>query len=147
PNASNLNFVAGQTVPNLVVAKVGDNGQVTIFNAAGTTNVIVDVSGWFDDATPSPFGPAANATGARLVPRTPARLLDTRPNGGPIGAASSRTLTVTGAGGVPSSGVTAVVLNVTATEPTSPSTLTVFPTRSEPPNASNLNFVAGQTVP
>ena len=47
PNASNLNMVTGQTVPNLVVSKLGAGGKVSIFNAAGTTNVIVDVVGWF----------------------------------------------------------------------------------------------------
>ncbi|MDP9072340.1 MAG: hypothetical protein M3N68_13865, partial [Actinomycetota bacterium] len=48
PTASNLNFVAGQTVPNLVVAKVGNDGNITFFNAAGSTHVVADVVGWFN---------------------------------------------------------------------------------------------------
>ena len=47
PNASNLNFVRGQTIANLVVAKVGADGEVSIYNAAGSTHVIADVAGWF----------------------------------------------------------------------------------------------------
>jgi len=47
PLASDLNFVAGQTVPNLVVVKLGANGKVDIFNFAGTTDVVVDVVGWY----------------------------------------------------------------------------------------------------
>jgi hypothetical protein len=48
PNSSNLNFVAGQTVPNLVIAPVGANGTVDFYNAApGTVQIIADVSGWF----------------------------------------------------------------------------------------------------
>ena len=47
PNASNLNFGPGQTVPNLVIAQVGTNGQVSIYNAAGSTQLIADVAGWF----------------------------------------------------------------------------------------------------
>jgi len=50
PLASDLNFVARQTVPNLVVVKLsatGQIGQIDIFNAFGSTNVIVDVVGWF----------------------------------------------------------------------------------------------------
>ncbi len=47
PTASNLNFVAGQVTPNLVVAKVGALGQITLFNSAGSTQLIVDVVGWF----------------------------------------------------------------------------------------------------
>lgn len=48
PNASNLCHNAGQVVPNLVVAKVGAGGAVSIFNDAGSTDVIADVAGWFD---------------------------------------------------------------------------------------------------
>jgi hypothetical protein len=48
PNTSDLNFVTGQTVPNLVVVKLGANGQVGIYNAAGSTDVIVDVLGWYN---------------------------------------------------------------------------------------------------
>ena len=47
PTASDLNFTAAQTVPNLVVVKVGADGKVAIFNAAGITDVIVDVVGWY----------------------------------------------------------------------------------------------------
>ncbi len=143
PTASNLNFVAGQTVPNLVVAKVGANGRVSIFNNAGTAHVIADVVGWFDTGAP--------ATGSRFNPVAPYRTLDTRDGtGGLTGTFASgqtRSFTATGSGGVPTTGVTAVVLNVTVTAPTAASHLTVFPAGQPQAAASNLNFVAGQTVP
>jgi hypothetical protein len=47
PTASDLNFLAGQVTSNLVVVKVGADGKIGIFNAAGTTDVIVDVVGWY----------------------------------------------------------------------------------------------------
>jgi hypothetical protein len=47
PTASNLNFSPGQTVPNLVVVKVGSGGMVNVYNAAGATDVIFDVAGWY----------------------------------------------------------------------------------------------------
>ncbi|MBW3652995.1 MAG: AMP-binding protein [Actinobacteria bacterium] len=47
PVASNLNYVAGQTVPNLVVAKVGSGGKVSLRNNSGQTHVIADVVGWY----------------------------------------------------------------------------------------------------
>jgi hypothetical protein len=47
PLASDLNFVAGQTIANLVIVKLGSNGKVDIYNAAGNTDVIVDVVGWY----------------------------------------------------------------------------------------------------
>lgn len=46
PTSSNLNFAAGQTVPNLVLLKLGSNGQVSVFNDAGNTDVILDVMGY-----------------------------------------------------------------------------------------------------
>jgi hypothetical protein len=81
----------------------------------------------------------------------PARLLDTREgNGappGPVGPDSVTRLHVTGRGGVPTDGVGAVVLNVTVTEATAASFVTVYPSGAERPTASNLNFLPGQTVP
>jgi len=47
PLASNLNFTAGQTVPNLVVVKLGTGGNINIFNNAGWVHVIGDVVGYF----------------------------------------------------------------------------------------------------
>jgi hypothetical protein len=47
PVASDLNFLPAQTLPNLVVVKLSSTGQIDIFNAFGTTNVIVDVVGWY----------------------------------------------------------------------------------------------------
>ena len=47
PLASDLNFVAGETVPNLCVAKLSAGGGLAIFNASGSVNALVDVAGWF----------------------------------------------------------------------------------------------------
>jgi hypothetical protein len=47
PLASNLNWVAGQTIPNLVTVKLGSGGGITIFNAAGTVDVILDMAGFY----------------------------------------------------------------------------------------------------
>ena len=43
-----VNVVAGQSRPNLVIARVGAGGQVSLYNEAGTTDLLVDVLGWFD---------------------------------------------------------------------------------------------------
>ena len=66
--------------------------------------------------------------------------------GGPVGAGRSALLTVAGRGGVPVSGVGAVVVNVTVTQPTSGGFVTVWPAGQPRPNASSVNFAAGQTV-
>jgi hypothetical protein len=80
-------------------------------------------------------------------PVNPSRILDTRfGNGVPaaaVGPNSTISLQVTGRGGVPSTGVSSVVLNVTATVPTAHSYITVYPTGVTRPTASSLNLVPG----
>ena len=46
PTASSLNFVAGSTVANAVVVKVGVGGQVCVFTQSAT-HLVVDVDGYF----------------------------------------------------------------------------------------------------
>jgi hypothetical protein len=79
----------------------------------------------------------------------PSRILDTRTgNGAPqakLGQGATLSLQVTGRGGVPATGVAAVVLNVTVTNATAASFLTVYPSGVTRPLASSLNFVAGWT--
>ncbi|MGW6984923.1 hypothetical protein ACWGE1_36640, partial [Streptomyces sp. NPDC054932] len=113
------------------------------------------------DPTPQPmpfdyFGragtePVTFGTPGTFVPVTPARLLDTRSGAGApvakVGAGQSVNVKAAGRAGVPAAGVTAVVLNVTATNPTAGSYVTAHPHGSARPTASNLNFTAGQTVP
>jgi hypothetical protein len=85
-----------------------------------------------------------------FVAVSPSRIIDTRPGkvGNGFGGGSPYVFTVTGSGGVPYSGVTAVSLNVTVTGTEAPDYggyVTVYPCGSRP-NASSLNFSNGQTV-
>jgi Fibronectin type III domain. len=48
PLASNLNYLAGQTIPNMVLVPLGPNHTVTFYNSAGTVNVIADVLGYYN---------------------------------------------------------------------------------------------------
>lgn len=141
PTASNLNFVPGAVVPNMVISKLSPSGTVNIFNFAGTTDVVVDVLGYF----------VGDSTGGAFGAVTPARVLDTRSGtgvtAGTVNAGQSITLNVFGKGGVPSSGVRAVLLNVTAAAPSENSFITVWPGGATRPNSSNLNTVAGVNVP
>lgn len=50
PLASNVNYTAGATVPNLVIVPLDDLGRVKIYSSGGPVEVIVDVVGWFDRA-------------------------------------------------------------------------------------------------
>lgn len=140
PVASNLNFTAGETIPNLAVVEVGNGGRVDVYNSSGATHVVLDVAGYYTDA-PAPAG------GYQAVP--PSRIADTRNGTGGVarlGPGASIDVQVTGRGGAPVGGVEAAVLNVAVTGATAPSYLTVYPTGEARPGASNLNVVAGDTV-
>ena len=137
PEASNLNFGAGQTIPNLVIAKPGVGGRVCVFSYS-TIDVLADVAGFFPVG--SGFAPIPN----------PTRILDTRNGiGSPVaavGAGATLEVQVTGVAGVPSD-VVAVALNMTVVDARAPGYATVYPCGQPRPEASNLNFGAGQTIP
>lgn len=69
PTASNVNYLAGRTVANLVLARVDTNGSVCVFTK-DDADVIVDLAALLP----------AHATGYRSVPN-PRRLIDTRASG------------------------------------------------------------------
>jgi hypothetical protein len=140
PLASNLDFTPGETVPNLVVVKLGTGGRVAMFNSGGNTQVIFDVAGYFVD---SAIGDAG-----RFQPLVPARIADTRTLLGDVrlGPGQAMEVQVAGRGGAPAAGVSAAVLNVVATNTTATGFLTVYPTGEARPLASNLNYAAGDTV-
>ncbi len=143
PNTSNLNYLAGNTIPNLVISQVGVDGKVCLFTTAAT-HLIADVTGFY------PILPT-------FEPVAPGRLMDSRSPGsetvdglfegiGFRNAGSTTELQVTGRDGIPGDAA-AVVLNVTATKAQGVGFATVYPCGSPLPNASNLNFLAGSTIP
>lgn len=141
PLASNLNFNAGQTVPNAVMTSVSAAGEICLYSSVDTY-LLADVNGWF-------------ATGSSFHALSPVRLMDTRPDSAQgavtvskqkYGPTSVLRIKVVGVGGVPLTGVTAVSLNVTVVDPVGAGYVTVFPCGVQP-LASNVNYTAGQTVP
>jgi len=136
PLASSLNFPAGATVPNLVICKIGTNGKVGIFNANGSTHVVVDVVGYLSSTAPG-----------RHYVVTPHRLLDTRPDDvDPLGPAAAVSLQVLGVGGVPATGVSAVALTIAARSPTANTFVTAWPGGVARPTTASLNPRMGVDV-
>jgi uncharacterized protein (DUF1501 family) len=139
PFTSNLNAAPGRPVPNLVVIGVGADGTIEVFNSAGWAHCVVDVFGYFAP------------TGDRLVPLAPSRLFDTRDGtgvrAGKMASASTVDVQVAGNAGVPAAGATAVVMNLTVTEPESSGWMRVTPTGQAAVATSNVNFSSGDTVP
>ncbi|MFF2659619.1 hypothetical protein ACFVUH_19910 [Kitasatospora sp. NPDC058032] len=139
PDASVVNFAAGQNVSNLVTVPVGADGRVDLYNAWGEIDLGVDIVGYY------------GASGATYSPANLVRLLDTRTGeGARIGALGGNgdllSVRVDGVEGVPSTGVTSVLMNVTVVWPTNTSFLTVFPHGQERPDASNINYRPGEVV-
>jgi hypothetical protein len=142
PTVSNLNFAAHEIRPNLVIVPVSADRKVDFYlNSAGSADLLADLEGYF----------SASAT-AKFVPWFPTRLLDTRkgdaggalPSGYYIWFAMSRAFQV------PVSALSAALYNVTVTQPQGPGYVSVVPDPSAAtaiPKVSNLNYVAGQTVP
>jgi dienelactone hydrolase len=126
PLASNVNFRADQTVPNLVIAKPGALGQVCVVTSVAA-HLVVDLQGWFPPGSYDPL-PA------------PARVLDTRLGEAHKVVAGVETLLVDGD---PDG---AVVANVTVVDPDGPGFLTVYPCGGQRPVTSNLNFALGDVV-
>jgi len=89
---------------------------------------------------------------AVYTPVTPVRVLDTRPGSGMPGAGASLgpqqslTLPLAGVDGIPSTGATAVVLNLTAVGASLPTYITAYPSGGPRPLASALNPAPGATV-
>ena len=90
---------------------------------------------------------APTATGTYYALANPTRVIDTRKAGNraPMTHLSTKTLQVGGAYTVPSSGVSAVVVNLTATQTSRSGYMTLYPAGASRPTASSLNFPGGWT--
>ncbi|WP_405518342.1 PKD domain-containing protein [Streptomyces canus] len=144
PSASDLDFTAGRTNPNLVTVRVGADGYVDLYNAHGHVDLIADTQGYFTtrpDTSDDHVSPMST-----LAPVTPTRVLDTRYGTGAAkgevtpGSTTTVTLPKNGQG----TGTVGAVLNVTVTGGTGSGVVTVY--CGSRPSTSNLNYRAGQTV-
>ena len=136
---SNINYAAGQVIPNTVTITVPAHGLIEVYASAGAPFVLFDVAGWFADASGTFVDKGAYHALA------PTRIMNTRTGlGGSTKLAPNTTvnLKVTGANVDPTHAA-AAVLNVTAAETTASSYFTVWPKGETRPNASNVNFPLG----
>ncbi len=112
-----------------MVVPVDATGEVCVSSKVAS-DVVVDVSAWFDSGLRSAVG----------------RLVDTRVTGGRLGAREVLRVPVLGVGGVPGSGVVGVALNVTAVGTAGPGWLRVWPCGSVEPATSSVNYAAAGAV-
>ena len=142
PTTSSLNYMAGQTVANSAVVKVGTGGKVCIYTRQAT-DIVLDTTGFFPNGS---FGAL-----------TPARLLESRSGTGfdtidgqfqGVGRRSAGQVTevvVADRGGVPAD-AGAVAVNLTVINPSARGYATLWPCGVDQPTTSSLNYMAGQTV-
>ena len=142
PGVSTMFPIASMTLSNLATVRLGTGGRIQVYNATGSTDVAVDVVGWYSDAN----GP----NGARFHPLTPGRAVSTTTGTGvakaPIASGATLKVDLRGKAGIPLTGAVAVAVNVTATRPTSRGSLTVFAGDRPRPSVPSLSFAPGLTA-
>ncbi len=154
PPVSNLNFVAGQTVPNAFTVGLDGSGQFRTFSTSAT-NFIVDITGYYSQSQMD-----ANGEGLLYSPLPkPIRLYDTRapipgfPACEYLNQAISADSELAKSAHTTCDGITipttakAIVGNATVVSPSGNGFITLFPDGQMRPPVSNLNYVTGQTVP
>ena len=134
PATSSVNFAAGQTAAATVFTAHSNAGKVDLYlGSAGAANVLVDVDGYFAAGTPTVAG------AFRVV--TPSRM-----SAGTAAAGATATVPLAGHAGIPSSGVEAVALTVTANRPMKTGYLVAHASGTTRPGTSSQNYLPGQNV-
>jgi RHS repeat-associated protein len=148
PSGSDVSYYASTNIANLVEVPLGTGGEISVYNGStGTTDMLIDVEGYIPATS-------TGAAGRMNLLATAARICDTRPSNstqcsgtGALTGGTTRTIHVTGQGGVPASGVQAVVIDVTAL-PTGngPGQLIVYPYGGTQPSISDVSFTSTTNV-
>lgn len=137
-----LNYSAGKGTTNTGAVAISGTGKLTLKNFSGPSQYVVDVQGFYTRADQLP-----SDAGSYYVPLRPCRVLDTRGSGGPLAAGATRSVSLVDTTGcdVPS-GATGVEAAVSAVAPAATGYARVWPTGAGEPNATFLNFAAGQAT-
>ncbi len=137
PTTSLLNPTVGSSVANHAQLGLDADGGVCMF-VSNAMHLVLDVSGW--------FGPTATNDFHAL---TPQRVLDTRENlglGGRFAANQNRALALSGVGTIPTTGVVAIVGEVTSVGAIKAGFITVHPCIARVPNLSMVRNFAGSVA-
>ena len=152
PPTSSINVQLHTNQANRVVVPLGPdsagapNTDVCVYNAVGSVNFALDANGWFGTG-------AELSTGYKFQPISPTRICDTRSAYGTACAGHSLTpggtlnVTVAGQGGLPSSGMVAIVANLTAVDGSASTFLEAYPSDASQPNASDVNVNSYENLP
>ena len=132
---ANVALKPGMSERNLAFIPVAPDGTISVHNLAGTVDVTIDAMAWL----PSTSG---------YTPVVPTRVLDTLAGiGGSVaklGPARSRTVTVGGIASIPTSGITAAVVNIAALNSTALTDITAWTTGTTRPQTPLLRVNTGE---
>lgn len=142
---STVTFTAGENSTGADYTRITSTGKVTITNNSdGPVHVLVDVRGYFRDAT-------TVTGGNEYYPLPTAYLYDTRPGHGlgsevktPILARGKLTFQVAGTSGIPATGATAVALNLVAMNHKNTGWLSVHASDRPDPMVSTIAYIPGE---
>lgn len=134
PAVSGLQFPDSAPIATMAIVPIGTNGKIAIYKeAGGNAHIIADVVGYF----------AANTSGQKYHAINATRMIDTRQDGGPVSALSTKK--VSQGNTVIASGPT-LILNVTVTHTTAAGHITAYDDSTTRPATSNVNYQPGQTI-
>jgi hypothetical protein len=139
PAVSSLNFPLADDRANGAIATLGpDGGLGLVYRASSgaTTDLVLDLTGYFDPSAPSTYHPVV-----------PVRLLDTRVGNALAGAFLAnqpRTFALAGRGGIAADAV-AVTGNLTVTDQSAAGYVALTRAPTATPGTSTLNFPTGDT--
>jgi uncharacterized repeat protein (TIGR01451 family) len=139
PVVSTLNSIDGRVKSNAAIVPAGTGEAVSVF-ATNTTDVILDINGYFDSYT--------DTAALQFYPLTPCRVADTRNSIGSLGGPSlqarqTRSFPIaSSACNIPSNAL-AYSLNFTAIPKASLGYLSVWPSGQSQPGVSTLNAPTG----
>ncbi|SCL22233.1 hypothetical protein GA0070616_2498 [Micromonospora nigra] len=144
PNASSVNFPKSWLGSNNVTVQIGAGGKVSVYNHTGSTDVVVDVVGFY--ASDNTL--ASRGMGGHFHPIPPKRLFDTRSAGqGALPGGYYLRIWQNYATQELNDSVRGFVLNVTAVNPSKSGFLTAWNGTGDVPNTSTVNYAAGKVVP
>lgn len=141
PPTSSVNYLRGQVVGNLAPTAVAPDGTVAVTNtSSGTVHLVVDVEGWWREGS--------QVTTGGLFTLPPQRLLDNPSTGGGHTLAPGESWVVDVTQGILPTwylhGVSAVLVNLTVTQPATGGYLAVAPDATNLTSA--ITFGPGTTL-
>ena len=142
PVVSTLNSFDGRVVANAAIVPAGTNGAISVY-VSNTTDVVIDINGY--------FALASTAGSMSLYSATPCRVVDTRNGTGPLAGpfmsgGSTRSFAIPSSDcGIPAT-AQAYSLNITVAPHASLGYLTTWPTGQSQPLVSTLNSLDGSVV-